>query len=117
MTAGRLAFVPPRYGNEIVGGSEAVMREAAHGLARRGWEVEVLTTCARDHYTWENAYPAGTTTDDDVVVHRFPIERSRTKRSAATQPAAQCAGGACASVRGLVNGNDQMGGCPGLRRT
>jgi hypothetical protein len=41
---GRLAFVPPRYGTEIVGGSEAVMREAAHGLARRGWDVEVLTT-------------------------------------------------------------------------
>ena len=53
---GRLAFVPPRYGTEIVGGSEAVMREAAHGLADRGWDVEMLTTCARDHYTWRNEY-------------------------------------------------------------
>src|SRR4029079_3496257 len=56
---GRLAFVPPRYGTEIVGGSEAVMREAAHGLARRGWDVEVLTTCARDHYTWRNQFEPG----------------------------------------------------------
>src|SRR5262245_5148388 len=80
-TRGRLAFVPPRYGAEIVGGSEAVMREAAQGLARRGWNVEVLTTCARDHYTWENEYPAGTTTDDDVIVHRFPVERPRAKRT------------------------------------
>jgi glycosyltransferase involved in cell wall biosynthesis len=72
---GRLAFVPPRYGTEIVGGSEAVMREAAHGLAARGWDVEVLTTCARNHYTWRNEYPAGTTTDGAVVVHRFAVER------------------------------------------
>lgn len=77
---GRLAFVPPRYGTEIVGGSEAVMREAAHGLAARGWDVEVLTTCARDHYTWHNEYPAGTTTDNDVVVHRFPVEGASRNR-------------------------------------
>ena len=55
----RIAFVPPRYGDDVVGGSEAVMREAAHGLAGRGWEVEVLTTCVRNHYTWANEYPAG----------------------------------------------------------
>jgi glycosyltransferase involved in cell wall biosynthesis len=77
---GRVAFVPPRYGVEIVGGSEAVMREAAHGLAARGWDVEVLTTCARDHYTWHNEYPEGTTTDGDVVVHRFKVEGSKPKR-------------------------------------
>ena len=40
----RLAFVPPRFGSEIVGGSEAVTREAAQGLAARGWQVDVLTT-------------------------------------------------------------------------
>src|SRR6266567_3048043 len=79
----RLAFVPPRFGDEVVGGSEAVMREAAHGLAARGWDVEVLTTCARDHYTWRNEYPAGVSDDNDVVVHRFPVEGSKPKRSRA----------------------------------
>ena len=39
---GRLAFITPRFGDEVVGGSEAVMREAAAGLAGRGWEVDVL---------------------------------------------------------------------------
>jgi glycosyltransferase involved in cell wall biosynthesis len=68
----RIAFVTPRYGAEIVGGSEAVMREAAHGLAARGHEVEVLTTCVRDHYTWANAYPAGEFERDGVTVRRFP---------------------------------------------
>ena len=82
-TRGRLAFVPPRYGTEVVGGSEAVMREAAHGLAARGWDVEVLTTCARDHYTWRNEYPEGTTTDGGIVVRRFPIVGSKPRRSRA----------------------------------
>lgn len=69
---GTIAFVPPRYGPEVVGGAEAVFADMAHGLAARGWDVEVLTTCARDHYTWANEYPAGETTARGVVVRRFP---------------------------------------------
>lgn len=69
----RIALVPPRYGPDVVGGAELVLREVAHGLAARGWEVEVLTTCALDHHTWANHYPAGTTTDGDVTVRRFPV--------------------------------------------
>ena len=57
----RLAFVPPRYGPDVVGGAELVLRQIASGLADRGWTVDVLTTCARDHYTWANEYPAGVT--------------------------------------------------------
>lgn len=73
MTNGRIAFVPPRYGAEFVGGAEAVVREAALGLAARGWDVDVFTTCARDHYTWKNEYPAGIDRDGPVTVHRFPV--------------------------------------------
>jgi glycosyltransferase involved in cell wall biosynthesis len=67
----RIAFVTPRYGDAVVGGSEAVVREAAHGLAERGYDVEVLTTCALDHYTWENEFSPGTTADGSVTVRRF----------------------------------------------
>ena len=63
MGKGRIAFVPPRYGDDVVGGAETVLRQAAERLAGRGWEVEILTTCVRDHYTWANAYPAGTSRD------------------------------------------------------
>jgi glycosyltransferase involved in cell wall biosynthesis len=70
-----VAFVTPRYGPDVVGGSEAVMREAAHGLAARGWEVEVLTTPARDHYTWADAYPTGASTVDGVTIRRFALVR------------------------------------------
>src|SRR3982074_910431 len=69
---GRLAFITPRFGDEVVGGSEAVMREAAEGLAARGWEVDVLTTCARDHYTWRNEDPVGGTHPGNLPPRRFP---------------------------------------------
>jgi len=48
------------------------MREQAHGLAERGWEVEVLTTCARDHYTWANEFSPGVEQAGAVTVRRFP---------------------------------------------
>ena len=72
MKPGRLAVVPPRFGPGVVGGSEAVSQEIAVGLASRGWDVEVLTTCATDHYTWDNALPAGASWERGVVVRRFP---------------------------------------------
>lgn len=72
MKPGRVAVVPPRFGPGVVGGSEAVSQEIAVGLAARGWDVEVLTTCATDHYTWDNALPAGPSWERGVVVRRFP---------------------------------------------
>ncbi len=69
---GTIAFVPPRYGPEVVGGAESVLAATAKGFAARGWTVEVLTTCASDHYTWANDYPAGHERDGDLTVRRFP---------------------------------------------
>lgn len=82
---GRLGFVPARYGNGVVGGAEAVLREMAHGLAQRGWDVEILTTCARDHFTWANEFAPGTEeVADGVVLRRFPtvISTPRAERAA-----------------------------------
>lgn len=67
----RVAFVTPRYGADIVGGAEALMREIALGLVERGWEVQVLTTCAVNPYTWANELPESTKTEDGIVVRRF----------------------------------------------
>lgn len=77
MGKGRIAFVSPRYGDDVVGGAETVLRQAAERLAGRGWEVEILTTCARDHYTWANAYPAGSERHGDLTVFRFPVVHPR----------------------------------------
>jgi glycosyltransferase involved in cell wall biosynthesis len=82
--SGRLGFVPSRYGPDVVGGAETVFREMSHGLAARGWEVEILTTAARDHFTWENVYPTGEQQDDGLTVRRFPavISTPRAERAA-----------------------------------
>jgi glycosyltransferase involved in cell wall biosynthesis len=79
---GRIAIVPPRFGDDVVGGAEAVLREIGDGLAARDWEVDVLTTCARSHYDWQNAYPPGASRVGDVTVHRFRTvqDGERTRR-------------------------------------
>ena len=71
-----ILIVVQRFGDEVVGGSEAVMREAAEGLAVRGWDVDVLTTCARDHYTWRNEYSPGVTKLPGMTIRRFQVVRS-----------------------------------------
>lgn len=70
-----IGFVVPRYGAEIVGGAETLARGFAEKLAEHGAEVEVLTTCARDHHTWQNALPAGSATERSVTVRRFAVFR------------------------------------------
>jgi len=75
----KLAFVTPRYGTEVIGGAETAARMLAERLCLRpGWEVEVLTSCALDHLTWENTEPTGTTVINGVTVRRFPTASRRT---------------------------------------
>lgn len=72
--AGAIAVVTPRYGPEVIGGAEDVLADLARGLQRRGYTVEILTTCAHDHYTWANAYRSGSGIEDGIMVRRFPVE-------------------------------------------
>ena len=72
----KLAFVVQRYGADIAGGSEGHCRELAERLLQRH-DITVLTTCARDYVTWENAYAAGADRVNDVSVLRFAVTRQR----------------------------------------
>jgi glycosyltransferase involved in cell wall biosynthesis len=45
----------------------------------------VLTTCARNHHTWENALPPGETREAGVKVHRFPVSPRDVGRFLAVQ--------------------------------
>jgi glycosyltransferase involved in cell wall biosynthesis len=72
----KLAFVVQRYGAGIAGGSEGHCRELAERLSPRH-DITVLTTCASDYVTWENACPAGPAVEHGVRVVRFPVARPR----------------------------------------
>ena len=72
----RVAFIVQRYGTEILGGSEYHCRLIAEHLSARH-DVEVLTTCAREYTTWENAYPEGADRVRGVTVRRFPNAETR----------------------------------------
>jgi glycosyltransferase involved in cell wall biosynthesis len=75
----KLVFVTPRYGTEVIGGAETAARMLAERLClRQGWEVEVLTSCALDHLTWQNTEPAGSSVLNGVTVRRFPTASPRT---------------------------------------
>ena len=67
----RIGVVTPRYSRDIVGGSEAVMAEAARALVRRGHAVDLFTTCALSHVSWENVLAPGEFVDEGVRVQRF----------------------------------------------
>ncbi len=73
----RLAFVTPRYGHGVVGGAETAAKEAAIGLASRGYSVDILTTCAKSHYTWANDFAPGVETDGLLTIRRFETVQGR----------------------------------------
>ena len=72
----RIAIVVQRYGTDIRGGAELHARYVAERLASH-LEVQVLTTCARDHVTWRNEFPSGRDEVHGVPVERFPVSRQR----------------------------------------
>ncbi len=74
----RLLYTVQRYGEDIVGGSEAACRLFAERLAGRGHDVEVVTSCARSYVDWADEYEPGTTELNGVIVHRLPVIALRT---------------------------------------
>ena len=81
-----LAVVLPRYGADLGGGAETLIREIVCHLHQGNFSpeespllsgiqrIEVWTTCARDHRTWENFHPPGETREDGFPVRRFPVD-------------------------------------------
>ncbi|MBE7559232.1 glycosyltransferase family 4 protein [bacterium] len=69
-----VALVIPWYG-QGTGGAELAAQELAEHCCRRGYRVEVLTTCCRSPYDdWSsNALAAGREILNGVAVHRFPV--------------------------------------------
>jgi glycosyltransferase involved in cell wall biosynthesis len=66
----RVAIVVPRYGDGINGGAEVHARLLAEHLAGL-YEVEILTTCARNYADWSMSFPSGPCTVGGLSVQRF----------------------------------------------
>jgi glycosyltransferase involved in cell wall biosynthesis len=76
--AERIAFVTPRFsGQATIGGAETLIKHLALRAARDGRQVTLLTTCARDHFTWTNVVPPGRRTFDGLTVEYFPVDEDR----------------------------------------
>lgn len=74
----KIAFVSPRLAeNGAVGGAETLLFNLAALASNAGLEVEFLTTCAKNHFTWANELPQGETERDGVKVIRFPVDADR----------------------------------------
>jgi glycosyltransferase involved in cell wall biosynthesis len=69
----RLLWVVPRFGSATVGGAERLVQALALRALNDGFHVEVATTCASDHATWENVLDAGVSDEEGLRVHRFPV--------------------------------------------
>jgi glycosyltransferase involved in cell wall biosynthesis len=80
-----IAFVVPRYGAQIVGGAEALARGFAERLPPERFAIEVLTTCAQDHHTWQNVLEPGAEQQGAVTVRRFPVSSREIGRFLAVQ--------------------------------
>ncbi len=77
-----VAFVPPRYGQTVVGGAEILTRMLVEELHSRGWPVEILTTDAVDLNQRESKerFAEPLEVINGVTVRRFPWDRVRLTR-------------------------------------
>ena len=79
----KLGVVVPRYGEDVVGGTEHWLRLLCeHLVAMKQWPVEVFTTCATSAATWADETPPGDSEIGGVTVHRHRSRRGRDPRYA-----------------------------------
>ena len=71
----KIAFIVQRYGIDVNGGAEFHCRRLAENLITESdvSEITVLTSCARDHFNWNNYFERGESELNNIKVIRFPV--------------------------------------------
>lgn len=72
----RLAFLTPLFSSQAYGGAERHAQEFAE-LLSENFEIDVITTTARDYRTWKNEYTSGVSFEKKLKVYRFPVKKKR----------------------------------------
>jgi glycosyltransferase involved in cell wall biosynthesis len=72
----KIAIVVMRYGEDIIGGAEYHARMITEHL-KQYYQIDVLTTCAKNYHTWENEYPEKIETYNDIRILRFKNSKIR----------------------------------------
>jgi glycosyltransferase involved in cell wall biosynthesis len=72
----KVAIVVQRYGLEIGGGAELFCQLTAERLCKY-YDIEILTTCAKDYRSWRNEYKPGLSQVNGIPVRRFATSGER----------------------------------------
>ena len=72
----KIAFVVQRCGQDVFGGAEALTLQIGLYLSKF-FEVDILTTRARDANTWKNYYPEGDEIIENITIRRFSVDKER----------------------------------------
>jgi len=73
----KLALTIPRYDPASAGGAEVLAKGLVERLAAAGHEIEVFTSCARNHVSWANEFEPGEATVNGIRVRRFLANERR----------------------------------------
>jgi glycosyltransferase involved in cell wall biosynthesis len=76
----KLAFVCPRYGENVIGGAEQLCKQLAERfVCESNNTIDIITTCAEDYVTWKNKYSEGNSIINNVHIKRFKTDFERTE--------------------------------------
>ena len=78
MQALKIALIIQRFGDEVNGGAEVHCKQIAMHLSKL-YQVEILTTCAKDYKTWKPEFEPGIFEQDGMLVRRFWNEKAASK--------------------------------------
>ncbi len=74
----KIVIVAPRFpSNNAVGGAETLLKNFAMSLIKMGHNISFFTTCATNHFTWQNEVEPGEKIIEDIPVKFFPVNSDR----------------------------------------